>query len=61
MEKNQYPITFIDYIMVVPMPGIIMLDEEISAEQLFVRDGDIFKVVIDEGKIRFVGVSRAPQ
>jgi hypothetical protein len=61
MEKNQYPITFIDYIMVVPMPGIIMLDEEISAEQLFVRDGDIFKVVIDEGRIRFVGVSRAPQ
>lgn len=43
------------------MPGIIMLDEEISAEQLFVRDGDIFKVVIDEGRIRFVGVSRAPQ
>lgn len=58
MEHNQYPITFVDYSIMVPSPGVIMLDEEMNAEQLCVKDGDMFKVVITNGRIRFVGVSR---
>jgi hypothetical protein len=61
MENTKYPITFLDYTIIVPMPGIIMFDEEINPDALCVRDGDTFKVVIDEGRIRFVGVSRKPQ
>lgn len=59
MENNQYPITFVDYNIMVPMPGKIMFDEEMKPEQLSVRDGDIFKVNIINGRIVFTGVSRA--
>jgi len=61
METNQYPITFVDYNIMVPSPGVIMLDEEMKPDQLCVKDGDTFKVVITDGRIRFVGVSRKPQ
>ena len=54
MESNQYPITFLDYIITVPTPGVIMFDEEMKADQLCVKDGDTFKVVINEVRIRFV-------
>ncbi len=58
MENKQYPITFLDYIITVPMPGVIMFDEEINPDHLYVKDGDMFKVVINDGRIKFVGVSR---
>jgi hypothetical protein len=58
MEYPKYPITFIDYNIVVPTPGIIMFDEEINPDQLCVKDGDIFEAVVKDGKIRFVGKSR---
>ena len=58
MELNQYPITFVDYIITVPTPGIILFDEEMKPEQLSVRDGDTFEVVITNGRIKFVGKSR---
>lgn len=58
MEANQYPITFVDYSIMVPSPGVIMFDEEMNPDQLCVKDGDIFKVVITDGRIRFVGVNR---
>jgi hypothetical protein len=61
MEHPQYPITFLDYTIIVPMPGIIMFDEEMNPEQLCVKDGDTFKVVITDNRIRFVGVSRKSQ
>jgi len=60
-QANQYPLTFIDYTFVVLSPGVIVFDEEMKADQLCVKDGDTFKVVINEGRIRFVGVSRTPQ
>ena len=59
MENNKsYPITFLDYTIIVPMPGVIMFDEEMNPDQLCVRDGDIFKVNINNGRITFTGVSR---
>ncbi len=58
MKNKQYPITFLDYIITVPMPGVIMFDEEINPDYLYVKDGDMFKVVINDGRIKFVGVSR---
>lgn len=58
MEDTQYPITFVDYTITVPTPGIIMFDEEMKADQLCVKDGDTFEVIIKDGKIRFVGKSR---
>lgn len=54
----EYPLTFVDYNIVVPTPGIIMFDEEMKPEQLSVKDGDTFEVVIKDGRIRFVGKSR---
>jgi hypothetical protein len=35
-----------------------MMDEELKPEQLSVKDGDIFEVIITDGKIRFIGKSR---
>lgn len=58
MEHNQYPITFVDYSIVVPMPGIILMDSELKPDQLCVKNGDTFEVVIADGRIRFVGKDR---
>lgn len=58
MESNEYPLTFIDYSFIVPTPGIIMFDTELKPEQLCVRDGDIFEVIVKDGRITFRGVSR---
>ena len=58
MEHNQYPLTFVDYNIVVPSPGIIMFDEEMKADQLCVKDGDTFQVIIKDGRITFHGLSR---
>jgi hypothetical protein len=58
MESNEYPITFLDYVITVPTPGIIMFDSEMKPEQLCVRDGDMFEVIITNGVIKFRGVSR---
>lgn len=58
METQNYPLTFIDYTIIVPAPGIIMFDEEINPDHLCVRDGDTFEVVITNGKIMFRGISR---
>lgn len=58
MEHSHYPITFVDYNITVPMPGVIIMDAEMTPDQLCVRDGDTFKVVITDGRIRFVGKSR---
>ena len=58
MEHNQYPVTFLDYTIVVPTPGIIMFDEEMNPDYLCVKDGDIFEVIIKDGRITFRGLSR---
>ena len=58
MEHNQYPLTFVDYTIIVPTPGIIMFDEEMKADQLCVKDGDTFQVIIKDGRITFRGLSR---
>ena len=46
-----YPITFMDYVIIVPSPGIIIFDHEMKADQLCVKDGDKFEVVINDGRI----------
>lgn len=58
MESDQYPLTFVDYTIIVPTPGIIMFDEEMKADQLCVKDGDTFQVIIKDGRITFRGLSR---
>jgi len=58
MEEQKYPITFLDYNIIVPIPGIILFDEEMKPENLCVKDGDTFEVVITNGKIMFRGISR---
>jgi ArsR family metal-binding transcriptional regulator len=49
--EKKYPITFIDYSIIVPSPGIIIFDHEMKADQLCVKDGDKFEVVINDGRI----------
>lgn len=61
MENRNYPLTLIDYTIIVPMPGIIMFDTEMNPDYLCVKDGDIFKVIIKDNKISFHGVSRKNQ
>jgi hypothetical protein len=58
MEANQYPITFIDYTIMVPAPGIIIFDAEMNPDHLCVKDGDIFEAIVKDGKIMFRGISR---
>lgn len=58
MEHPKYPVTFLDYNIIVPAPGIIMFDEEINPDQLCVKNGDIFEAVVENGRLRFVGKSR---
>jgi len=58
MESQNYPLTFIDYNIIVPSPGIIMFDEEMNPDQLCVKDGDTFEVKIINNRITFRGVSR---
>lgn len=58
MEDNRYPITFIDYNIVVPTSGFIVFDDEISPELLGVKHGDIFEVIVKDGKVMFRGISR---
>ena len=58
MENKNYPLLFIDYTITVPVPGVIMFDAEINPDQLCVKDGDTFKVIIKENRIYFHGVSR---
>jgi hypothetical protein len=57
-NKKSYPLTFLDYTIMVPTPGIIMFDEEMNPDHLCVRDGDIFKVSVKDGRISFIGISR---
>ena len=46
-----YPITFIDYNIIVPSQGVIIFDEEMTADKLCVKNGDKFEVVIENGRI----------
>lgn len=57
-NERMYPITFVDYTIIVPTPGVIMFDREINPDHLSVRDGDVFKVSIRNGQITFTGISR---
>jgi hypothetical protein len=61
MENREYPLLFIDYTITVAVPGVIMFDSEINPDHLCVKDGDIFKVIIKDGRICFHGVSRKNQ
>lgn len=58
MENREYPLLFIDYTITVAVPGVIMFDPEINPDHMCVKDGDIFKVIIKDGRICFHGVSR---
>lgn len=58
MDNKEYPITFVDYNITVPMPGVIIMDAEMTPDQLCVRHGDMFEVVITDGRVKFVGKSR---
>ena len=57
-QSSQYPLTFLDYTFMVPVPGIIMFDEELNPDQLCVRDGDKFEVKIINGRVTFRGIER---
>ena len=57
-NERSYPLTFLDYTIMVPTPGVIMFDEEMNPDHLCVRDGDVFKVNIKNGRITFTGISR---
>lgn len=46
-----YPITFMDYNIIVPSQGVIIFDEEMTADKLCVKNGDKFEVVIENGRI----------
>lgn len=46
-----YPITFMDYNIIVPSQGVIIFDEEMTADKLCVKNGDKFEVVIKNGRI----------
>ena len=54
----EYPLTLVDYNILVPSPGIILFDEELSPEHLCVKDGDKFEVIIKDGRVMFRGLSR---
>lgn len=54
----EYPLTLVDYNILVPSPGIILFDEEMKPEHLCVKDGDKFEVIIKDGRIMFRGLSR---
>jgi hypothetical protein len=58
MENREYPLLFIDYTITVPTPGVIMFDPEINPDHLCVKDGDVFKAIVKDGRISFHGVSR---
>jgi hypothetical protein len=53
-----YPITFVDYVIIVPSQGVIMFDEEMKAEQLCVNDGDKFEVAIKNGRITMLKIEQ---
>ena len=59
MENNQYPLTFVDYNIIVPSSGVIIFDDELSPELLGVKNGDIFEVIVKDGKIMFRGIKRS--
>jgi hypothetical protein len=48
---NIYPVTFVDYNMIVLSPGVIIFDEELNADSFGVKDGDKFEVRIKDGRI----------
>lgn len=47
-------LTFIDYSFTLTEQGDIEFDDELTAEQLVVGEGDLFEVEIRSGKVVFV-------
>jgi hypothetical protein len=56
--KRIYPITFLDFNIIVPSPGIIIFDHEMKADQLCVKNGDKFEVVINDGRISMFKIAQ---
>lgn len=54
--KPVIPTKFLDYTLDVAADGSIVLDEELRPEQLYLHDGDEFRVSTVNGRVVFVKI-----
>jgi hypothetical protein len=45
---------FVDYTFLLLADGSIQMDPELTADKINLKDGDLFKAVVVDGKITFV-------
>jgi hypothetical protein len=54
----QFPITFVDYNIIVPSEGVIIFDAELNPNNMHVKNGDMFEAVVKDNRLTFMRVSK---